>query len=325
MTKKFCRQCGNALTKVGARFCTTCGATVDGAENDGVASQETSLLPGERTGQAVSADADTTEVLITPKPASNYNTEEMPTGITGRAEERATAVVTNAPVTQSQTKHAEPALTTQSSGRRMKLALVAALGVVALAAASFFIINSRRSPEAQAVVQPADKAETAMSAQPVAQQADQQSGQQSGAGANNSKAQPQTKPQSNPASIGIKSPAVHNAEANQQRQAIAKPTPATPQEKQTAGGTSAESNLKQGMTYLNADRFQEALREFEYVKKVDPGNKDVYYLIGRAYQGMNQPGQALEAYRQCASGVYAPVAQDAVKKLEKKIGKINAK
>jgi hypothetical protein len=54
-------------------------------------------------------------------------------------------------------------------------------------------------------------------------------------------------------------------------------------------------------------------------------NKDVYYLIGPNYRKMNQLGQALEAYRQFTSGVYASVSQSAVKNLEKKVGKVNAK
>src|SRR5262245_58401322 len=145
MTKKFCRQCGSALTKAGAKFCTTCGATVYGAVTDDVTSQETVGLPGEQTVQTVVA----TEVLPASNSPSNYNTEEMPqVGITGRAEGRATAVVADAPITQSQAKHAEPA--TRPSNGRKKLAMAAALGVVALAAASFFFINSRRPPEAQA-------------------------------------------------------------------------------------------------------------------------------------------------------------------------------
>src|SRR5262245_57082559 len=146
MTKKFCRQCGSALTKAGAKFCTTCGANVDSAETDDVTSQETTGLPGEHTAQTVAA----TEVFPTSKPPSNYNTEVMPqVGITGRAEGKATAVVADAPITQSQAKLAEPAPATRPSNGRKKLAIAAALGVVALAAASFLFINSRRPPDAQ--------------------------------------------------------------------------------------------------------------------------------------------------------------------------------
>jgi uncharacterized Zn finger protein (UPF0148 family) len=321
MTKKFCRQCGTTLTKAGARFCTTCGATVDGAETDDVTSQETVGLPGEHTGQTVAA----TEVLPASKPPSNYNTEEMPqVGITGRAEGKATSVVADAPITQSQTKLAEPAPATRPSNGRRKLAIAVALGVVALAAAAFFFINSRRPPGAQVGTQTAAQAEPAGSTQPAAQQSNQQPNQQTGAGAN-AQAQPQTQPQP----IGeVKSSAIHNAEAasNQQRQGVAKPTPATPQEQQAAGGSPiVEQSLNQGKKFYNERRYQEALAEFERVKKIDPANKDVYYLMGLTYYKMDQPGQALEAYRQCTSGVYASVSQSAVKNLEKKAGKVNAK
>jgi len=299
---------------------------VDGAETGDVTSQETSPLPGELTDQTAFA----TEVLPASKPPS-YETEEMPqVVITARAEERATEVIANAPVTQSQTKGAEPEPakqpSVQSSGGRKRLALAATLGVVALvalAAASFFFVNSRRAPEAQAGTRPADNAEPAASSQPIAQQSNQQPnqqfGQQPNAGANN-QSQPQTRPQPGPSISEVKSPAARNdaAASKPQQQAAAKPTPEPP-------GISAAEHKDQGITYMNSGHCQEALREYEYVKKLDPGNKDVYYLIGSTYQRMNQLEQALEAYRQCTSGQYASVAQGAVKILEKKVGKVNAR
>jgi len=274
-------------------------------------------------------------------PPSNYITEEMPqVGVTARAEERATEVIeviAPATVTQSQKNQTEPALEKQpsvqqpggQSGGRKKLALAAALGAVALlAAASFFFVNSRRAPEVQAGTQPAGQAEPSGSPQPAAQQlnqqANQQPDQQSSAGANN-QAQQQTRPQPNGE---VKSPAVRNDESasNQQRQAIAKPTPATPQEQQAAGGPpNAEQSLIQGKTFLTQRRYQEAVAEFERVKNLNPANKDVYYLIGLAYEGMSQLERALEAYRQCTSGDYASVSRNAVKKLEKKVGKVSAR
>jgi len=292
---------------------------VDGAETDDVTSQETVGLPGEQTVQTVAA----TEVLPGSKPPSNYSTEEIPqVGITGRAEGKATAVVADAPVTQTQAKPAGPAPANRPSNGRKKLAIAAAVAVVALAAASLFFINSRRRSEAQVGNQTAAQAEPARSTQPVAQPSDQQPNQQPGA---NNQTQPQTRPQP---TGEVKSPANHNAEAasNPQRQGAAKPMPATPQEQQTAGvGASAEQSLNQGKTFYNERRYQEALGEFERVKKLDPANKDVYYLIGSAYHGMNQLERALEAYRQCTSGDYASVSRDAVKRLEKKVGKVNAK
>ena len=336
MTKNYCRKCGRALTKAGAKFCTTCGATVDGAKTDDITSQETADLPGKQTAQTVAA----TEVLPVSKPPSNYNTEEMPqVGITAPAEEWATEVIeviAPATVTQSPKKQKKPAKEKQpsvqqsggQSGGRKKLAVAAALGAVALlVAASFFFVNSRRAPEVQAGTQPAGQAEPSVSPQPAAQQlnqqANQQPDQQSSAGANN-QAQQQTRPQP---TGEVKSPAIHNADAasNQQRQAVAKPTPASTQEQPAAGGISAAEHQKQGTDYMNSGRYQEAIREFEYVKNLDPGNKNVYYLIGSTYQRMNQLEQALEAYRQCTSGDYASVSKSAVKNLEKKVGKVSAK
>src|SRR4030095_2150584 len=262
-------------------------------------------------------------VLPASKPPSDYITEEMPqVKITGRAAGGATAVVADAPITQSQAKHAEPAPAKRPSNGRKKLAIAAALCVVALAAASIFFIKSRRPPEVQVGTQTAAQAEPARSTQPGAQQSNQQLGQQPVA---NNQAQPQTKPQP---TGEVKPSANHNAEAasNPQRQGAAKPTPATPQEQQAAGGPQgAEQSLNQGKTFLNQHRYQEALAEFERVKNLNPANKDVYYLIGSAYHGMNQLERALEAYRQCTSGDYASVSQDAVKRLEKKVGKVSAK
>jgi tetratricopeptide (TPR) repeat protein len=98
----------------------------------------------------------------------------------------------------------------------------------------------------------------------------------------------------------------------------AKPTPTPPE-------ISAAEHKRQGIDHMNGGRYPEALREYEYVRKLDPGNKDVYYLMGSTYQRMNQLEQAIQAYRQCTSGDYVAVSQSAVKNLEKKIGKVSAK
>jgi Flp pilus assembly protein TadD len=339
MTKKFCKQCGNALSKAGAKFCTTCGATVDNAGIGDVSDQETRGLPGEQIDQTAFA----TEVIPAITPPS-YETEEMPRMIiTARVEERATEVIEAiAPTTaaKSSKKQTEPAQEKQPSaqqpggnpGGRKKLALAAAIGVVAgvaLVAAAFLIVNSRRGSDAQVGTQTVDKVEPSTSPQPVAPQANQQASPQlsppSGVDANN-QAQSQIRPQPG-SSIGeVKSPAVRNdvPASTPQRQAAAKPTPTPPQEKQAAGPSAAEHKA-QGINYLSSGRYQEALQEFEYVKKLDPGDKDVYYLFGSTYLKMNQLERALEAYRQCTSGPYVSPSQFQVKNLEKKVGKVNAK
>lgn len=316
MTKKTCSQCGNPLTKGGAKFCTICGVTVDGAETDSAMSMETRPLIEE---QAVPANA-ATEVLQEKMASVSYETEEMPqTKITAQAEKIATTVVANPPVTQPQKKRQEAAPAKQSSGGRKGLLLAVAIGVVVLAAVLFFFVISREPSETQAENRPADKTEPSTATQPIAQPPNQQP---PAVAANN-----QAQSQSSPAVDALKPPAVNYAQAasTPQKPAVTKPTPTTPQEKQAAVGASAETYKNQGITDLNAGRHQEALRAFESVKRLDPANKDVYYLIGQAYQRMNQLEQALNAYRQCTSGVYASVSQNAVKKLEKQVGKVSAK
>src|SRR5262249_28999724 len=82
-----------------------------------------------------------------------------------------------------------------------------------------------------------------------------------------------------------------------------------PQDQKSADGTgAAQHKLNQGSEYMSGGKYQETRREFEYVKNLDPDNKSVYYLIGQTYHKMNQLERALEAYRQCTSGMYASVA-----------------
>jgi Flp pilus assembly protein TadD len=351
MTKKFCKQCGNALTKAGAKFCATCGATLDGAELIDITNQETVALPGEQKDQGAFA----TEVIQAITPIS-YATEETPKPvITARAEERSTEVIeviATTPATRPLQQPAEPAQVSQSSAQQpveksekksgkksekkseqksveksvgqKKVALAAAFGVVAVVVvvAVIFFVNSRRATDAQTGTQLAGAASPSTSAQPIAPQSNPQSNPQlsqpSGAAANN-QAQSQTRPQPGPSISNVKSPAGQNdaAASKPQQQAAANPTPVAPK-------LSAADHLDQGRKYMGEGRREEALREFEYVQNLDPGNKDIYYLRGLIYGEMNQLQQALESYRQCTSGVYANTAQNAVKNLEKKL-KVSAK
>jgi hypothetical protein len=325
MKKMSCQRCGSALTK-GARFCTKCGATSPSAETADFNTLKTRPFGEEQTDQTAPSHSAVTEALpsnqkagqMAGQPApSDYDTEEMPrTRITARADESSTTAPPERTVTQPQT--GTPPANQPSSGRK-GLLLAAALGVIVLGAGSFFFINSRRAAETQAANQPADEAKPAASAQPSVSPSKEPSGRPSTAAANN---QPQ--PQSEPAANGVKPSLSKNAESDKRlsQPSVAKPTPTAPQVKDAADGTGAAvHNFNQGVTYLKAKRYQDALREFEYVKKLDPGNKSVYYLIGQTYHMMGNLEQALEAYRRCTSGVYYSVALNNVKALEKRLGK----
>lgn len=333
MTKRSCKQCGRALTK-GARFCTSCGAIVGAAETGGVLSLETRPFTREQTDPAPPRNIDVTEELPSPrKPPSEYETEEIPQRrVTAPVGEISTSSVVGAPSTQPQIKLTESASAHQPSGGRKGLLLAAALGAVALALGSFFFVNSRLSSETSETDQTAEAAESVtpipdashQSVEPSVKPSVEPSVKPSGGDADNP-AQSQTGPQLATAPGETRSTANQSSLAEKKSPEVrieSKPAPTASQANKVADGTGAAShNLNQGIRYMNTGQFQEALREFEYVRKLDPGNKSVYYLIGQTYHKMDQLERALEAYRQCTSGVYASVAQSNVRMLEKKLGK----
>jgi hypothetical protein len=105
--------------------------------------------------------------------------------------------------------------------------------------------------------------------------------------------------------------------------AAAYPTP-EPTKAVTENAAPAESYgslIEQGNRLASAGQFQAALQAYEKAQRANPGNADVYYLIGSAYHRSGDLANALEAYRKCTSGSYSAVAANHVKNLEKKLGK----
>ena len=101
--------------------------------------------------------------------------------------------------------------------------------------------------------------------------------------------------------------------------AVAGSTPATPTGKtEPEPALTAEDHIKLG---VNAKTPSAALAEYQQALRLDPANRDVYYLMGLSYQQLGHSEQALDAYRQCTSGKYASVAAQHVKRLEKELKK----
>jgi hypothetical protein len=250
-------------------------------------------------------------------PGADYSTEEMPQpAIPTSAEDRTATIGTETPVTQPRSN---PTPAKQASGGRKAAPAVVALGVIVLAVGAYYLAGPRGligSPETQASNQPVDTASPAASAQPSVQPTIAVE-----------KEQPTPQPSPTNADVITPSKPSNDAEAkskSQQTRGEEKSVAQATLDKNSAGGTgAAEHNVNQGISYMSSGKYQEALQEFEYVKKLDPGNKNVYYLIGQTYHKMNQLDQALNAYRQCTSGVYASVALSNVKMLEKRLGRVN--
>lgn len=80
----------------------------------------------------------------------------------------------------------------------------------------------------------------------------------------------------------------------------------------------ARQHIDRGNAYLNAGRAQAALLHYQEAQRLEPGNPDVYYLLGLAYERLGDIEAALKAFEQCTSGPYAGVAQSHFKRLQKK-------
>ena len=327
-----CKQCGKPLSK-GARFCTSCGATTPTTKTDDLNAFETRPLAREDAEIKTSRHSAATEELppdqktsrvLSQRGPSSYETEEVPRiTVVARIEDIETMAPAESAEQQVQIEPpvqiVPPAAIQPSSGRK-GLALVFVLGVIVLGAgAYFFFFNSNKTPETEVGNQSPDVAKPAASTQPTVEPTPQPSVVAVAATSN------QTQPDSTPAKDKSTSTRNVEADAKSSKQGAAKPTATIqPQDKNTTDGTGAALfNRNQGVALFNAGRYQDALREFEYVKKLDPGNKSVYYLIGQTYHKMGQLEKALEAYRQCTSGDYASVALNNAKALEKRLGKSN--
>jgi hypothetical protein len=319
MAKRNCKRCGTALTE-GAKFCTSCGASAPPPETSTAFAPETRPLPREQADpniqQVPGRPSGRQEIRQTAIVLPGYDTEELSRPETAPpVEKRAATTETQAPVTspQVQTTKAQ-----RRSGRGRGVALFAALGVIVLAVGAYFLMRPRESSQSQSPDQLSDAAKPAASSQPTAQPT---------APLTVAVAKEPTPPQ--PASIlsEVKPTSKQAGDTESKSQPPREETKSVSQEapaQKAADGTGAAlHNLNQGIEYMSGGKYQEALQEFEYVRKLDPDNKSVYYLIGQTYHKMNQLERALDAYRQCTAGVYASVAQSNVKMLEKKLGKTN--
>ena len=79
----------------------------------------------------------------------------------------------------------------------------------------------------------------------------------------------------------------------------------------------ADSHKKLGVRYLNVREYRAALSEFLSALRMTPGDKDLCYLIGSSYNGLNQPVLAYDYYRRVDSGPYVGPAQSGARITEK--------
>lgn len=71
----------------------------------------------------------------------------------------------------------------------------------------------------------------------------------------------------------------------------------------------AESHKTLGIRYNNVREYLASIRELTIAMRLTPGDKDLYYLLGSNYDGLDQDDLAHQYYKQCDSGTYAAVAR----------------
>jgi tetratricopeptide (TPR) repeat protein len=90
----------------------------------------------------------------------------------------------------------------------------------------------------------------------------------------------------------------------------------------------ARQHKDKGKNYLSSKMYYSAINQLHSARKLAPDDSDLNYLLGQAYDGLKQYGQARKYYELCDSGVYLATARNAAeraKKNEQKQAKKNRK
>jgi Tetratricopeptide repeat/zinc-ribbon domain len=309
-----CTRCGRELAK-SARFCRKCGAPVVDPD---AATENLTLL---RETDRIQPKNPTRE-----KPRrTKWIPKDEPDDVTPAASEAADDLSPDADALPAAAPSIVLAPAVSSVRRRNWLALAIPGLLVVVAAGSFFLFNfNPSSAEPSADNRPPANAPSASPAAAPAAAPSKKAPDQPVAVAEKptpAAVKPTPAPavlasvQERPAPVANSPAPAPPAYAN----SVA-PTP-TPAATPASRVVTAADYYNQGVAHLNAGRYSDALQEFDKVRRLAPGNADVYYLIGQCHHRLGQLEKALAAYRLCTLGVYASVAQSHVKNLEQTLGK----
>ena len=313
---RFCTSCGTELAD-GAKFCRQCGAVIEPLpQAREIDPFKTQFEPTERLDEKSAMDLlhkAKTEVI---PPERDIRTVPMPPTVPTEAQ----------PIKGTGSVPGAVRTTPLGNGRKwIALGVPAALLIVLSGA--FFFFNYRNSSaeptDGLAVASPTPEAPTpAPTASTTEQPVESPSPEAPNARPTGKPDSPQARSTPAPAqpapTTAMPTPTpipVQPIQRPANGAAPINPAYATPEIKSKPAATAAD-HWRTGVEFLNAGRAGEALREFEQARRLAPGNPDLFYLIGNAYQQMGRREEALAAYRQCTSGVYATVAQNHVRRLE---------
>ena len=77
------------------------------------------------------------------------------------------------------------------------------------------------------------------------------------------------------------------------------------------------SRRELGLRYLNIQEYRAAIKEFLIVLRLTPEDKDIYYFLASAYNGLQMYPEAHDYYKRVDRGRYVQVAQSGAKRTEK--------
>jgi len=72
-----------------------------------------------------------------------------------------------------------------------------------------------------------------------------------------------------------------------------------------------------GLRYLNIKEYRAAIKEFLIVLRLTPEDKDIYYFLASAYNGLEMYPEANDYYKRVDRGRYVQVAQSGAKRTQK--------
>ncbi len=340
-----CQQCGNVSDQL-LNFCRKCGApaptvTLATAPLSAIGAQATQEM-GQVVTDALRTNPPTRKIAEVDPPHDPLDTWEPTKAVAAPA---ATEVLPSAPVaapapqptpqpTQAVADARKPVVATATTAPKSNKGILIAATVavlLVLAGGGWFLMNRRSTPpsDAPALIVNDSLAETNTAAAPLPSLAADAPATAITASSPVPNAAVNAKPvasvkaesKTNATALPLPDPyAAPNAATKATAPEPVKPEPEKIVPAESPAGNNA-SWMEQGNRLASAGQFQEAIQMYEKARRANPGNADVYYLIGSAYHRSGDLANALEAYRKCTSGNYASVAANHVKNLGKKLSK----
>ncbi|MCI0488408.1 MAG: tetratricopeptide repeat protein [Blastocatellia bacterium] len=298
---------------------------LDSGEADGFSSDPSAMLGEKRTKKLDAASAELDPVTRPTAPA------DLPAGIaiqSGNEQPISASLPGHLPTEQLPA----PAASSRGPGRGLAISLIIAVVLVAATTVSYFFFfksasgsspdsenaelsnanQSQLAAQAATIEQPPSQPgvlepgaldpKTGLPAQPNSKSADETRNANRSADPNSGNSQPSSQGDGSGSASPPTAPSTEPAPP-----AAPKPT--------------AEEYKNRGLKSLGAKQYDQALADFRAALSLQPSNPDLRYLTGMAYEGKGLLPEALNEYRKCLSGTYAPLARQHVKRLSKKLEK----